>query len=151
MICLSGWSMLWFSVWCGHLILWLSVAECWAHPKLPTTGRHCLWFQSVYFTFWILLHQKLKNNIVPALKLLQPVGFKPWCNVCKWKSVTTILNLAIKCLVQVQLRTEVLRTPSSNRAGFELMISRSWKYISCHWDACYRLPQYIWIKTFAPI
>ena len=29
-----------------------------------------------------------------------------------------------------------IRTPSSTRPGFELLISRSWQYISCHWDAC---------------
>ena len=41
------------------------------------------------------------------------------------------------CLVQVQLRTEVLRTPSLTRLGFNLTTtSRSWQYISCHWDAC---------------
>ena len=34
-------------------------------------------------------------------------------------------------LVQVQLRTEVLRTPSSTPLRFELIASRSW-----HWDAC---------------
>ena len=38
-------------------------------------------------------------------------------------------------LVQVQLRTEVhaLLTPSSTQPIFELMTSRSWQYISCHW------------------
>ena len=36
-------------------------------------------------------------------------------------------------LVQVWLRTDVLRTPSSTRAGFELKTSTSWQYISCHW------------------
>ena len=41
------------------------------------------------------------------------------------------------CLVQVRLRTEVPRTPSSARSGLELMTSRSWQYISCHRDACY--------------
>ena len=39
-------------------------------------------------------------------------------------------------LVQVRLRTEVLSTPSSTPPGFELMTSRSWQLISCHWDAC---------------
>ena len=39
-------------------------------------------------------------------------------------------------LVQVRLRTEVPCTPSSTRPGLELMTSRSWQYISCHWDAC---------------
>ena len=39
-------------------------------------------------------------------------------------------------LVQVRLRTEVLRTPRSTRPGFKLMTSRSWQYISCHWDSC---------------
>ena len=38
------------------------------------------------------------------------------------------------CFVQVRLRTEVLHTPSSTQVGFELMTSRSWQYISCHWD-----------------
>ena len=33
-------------------------------------------------------------------------------------------------------RTEVLPTPSSTWPGFELMTSRSWQYIWCHWDAC---------------
>ena len=32
--------------------------------------------------------------------------------------------------------TEVLRTPSSTQSGFELMTSRSWQYIPCHWVAC---------------
>ena len=40
-------------------------------------------------------------------------------------------------LAQVPLRAEVLRTPSSTWVGFELMTSRSWQYISCHWDACF--------------
>ena len=39
-------------------------------------------------------------------------------------------------LDQVWLRTEVLRTPSSTRPGFELMTSRSWQNVSYHWDAC---------------
>ena len=39
-------------------------------------------------------------------------------------------------LVQVRLRAEVLRNPSSTRPRFELMTSRLWQYISCHWDAC---------------
>ena len=39
-------------------------------------------------------------------------------------------------LVQVRIRTEGLSTPSSTWPGFKLMISRSWPYISCHWDAC---------------
>ena len=71
-------------------------------------------------------------------------GSNPWPldheqNVsCPWYPSHQILFL-----VQVQLRTEVLHTPSSTRLGFELMISRSWWYfflkwwyISCHWDAC---------------
>ena len=39
-------------------------------------------------------------------------------------------------LVQVRLRTDIPCTPSSIRLGFELMTSRSWRYTSCHWDAC---------------
>ena len=37
---------------------------------------------------------------------------------------------------QVRLRTEALRTQSLTQLGFKLMTSRSWQYISCHWDAC---------------
>ena len=39
-------------------------------------------------------------------------------------------------LAQVWVNTEALRTSSSTRPGFKLMTSRSWQYISCHWDAC---------------
>ena len=39
-------------------------------------------------------------------------------------------------LVPVWCRTEVLCTPNSTRPGSELMTSRSWQYISCHWDTC---------------
>ena len=39
-------------------------------------------------------------------------------------------------LIQVWLRTEVPSTPSLTRPGFELMTSRSWLYISCHWGVC---------------
>ena len=39
-------------------------------------------------------------------------------------------------LVQVRLRTKVLLIPNSTRPGFELMTSKSWMYISCHWDTC---------------
>ena len=39
-------------------------------------------------------------------------------------------------LVEVRLRIEVLRASSSIQMGFELMTSRSWQYISCHWDSC---------------
>ena len=43
---------------------------------------------------------------------------------------------SIILFVQVRLRTAVLRTLSLTRLGFELMTSRSWQHISCHWDAC---------------
>ena len=40
--------------------------------------------------------------------------------------------------VQVRLRTEVLRTPSSTQLGFKLIItSRSWRYIWCPPDTCF--------------
>ena len=47
-----------------------------------------------------------------------------------------VMTINFICLVQVRLRTEVLRSSSSTRPGFELMTSRLWQYISCHWDAC---------------
>ena len=34
-------------------------------------------------------------------------------------------------------KQEVLRYPNSTWLGFELVTSRSWQYISCHWDACF--------------
>ena len=48
----------------------------------------------------------------------------------KWKWIFWVL---------VRLWTEVLRTQSSTQLGFELVTSRSWQYISCHWDACSNL------------
>ena len=54
-------------------------------------------------------------------------------------------SLSLINLVQVWLRTEVLRTPSSTRAGFKLMTSRSWQYISCHWNVC---PNHLAISDF---
>ena len=62
------------------------------------------------------------------------------CRTCtsQWSGLMIVHGLSYKLifLVQVQLRTEVLCTPSSTRSGFELMTSRSWQYIPCHWDAC---------------
>ena len=46
------------------------------------------------------------------------------------------MKLKTMFLDQVRLRTEVLCIQSSTQPGFELMTSRSWQYISCHWDAC---------------
>ena len=43
----------------------------------------------------------------------------------------------ILCLAQVRLRAEVPCITSSARLGLELMTSRSWQYISCHWHTCY--------------
>ena len=58
------------------------------------------------------------------------------CSVVLYVMKTqTLLSLKI-FLVQVRLRTEVLRIPSSTRPGFEPMTFRSWQYIPCHWDAC---------------
>ena len=51
-------------------------------------------------------------------------------------------------LVQVWLRTEVLCTPSSTQSGFELMTSRSWQHIPCHWDAC---SNHLAIKNFLQV
>ena len=45
-----------------------------------------------------------------------------------------LMHWQLICLVQVRLWTEVPRTLSSARSGLELMTSRSWQYISCHWD-----------------
>ena len=47
------------------------------------------------------------------------------CILSDIMSKATPYILACYVLVQVRLRTEVLRTPSSTRAGFELMTSRS--------------------------
>ena len=62
-----------------------------------------------------------------------------WC-ICmpfiREKTRWTYYNKSNIFLVQVRLRTEVLRTLSLTRLGFKLMTSRSWQYIPCHWDAC---------------
>ena len=51
------------------------------------------------------------------------------------RSIYSFLNIIF--LNQVRLiRTEVARTPSSTRQGFKSMITRSWQYISCHWETC---------------
>ena len=58
--------------------------------------------------------------------------------------------LRLLFLVQVRLRTEVLRTPNSTWLGFELLTSRSWQYIPCHWDACSNhssINDFPWLKT----
>ena len=44
-------------------------------------------------------------------------------------------TIQIVFLVQVRLRAEVTMHPISTLPGFKLMTSRSWQYISCHWDA----------------
>ena len=46
------------------------------------------------------------------------------------------VNFVLMFFAQVRLRKEVLRTPSLTRLGFELMTSRSWQHISCHWYPC---------------
>ena len=51
-----------------------------------------------------------------------------------WHKISLWLHSSFLLLVQVRLRTEVSSTPSSTRPGFELMTSRSWQYIPCHWD-----------------
>ena len=58
-------------------------------------------------------------------------------NVCAalptlWETWVVMSCVCIIFFDQVQLRTEVLRTPSSTRLGFELMTSISWQYISIH-------------------
>ena len=67
-------------------------------------------------TFYRLIQHGLFYNMV--LRCVLPFFFFLWA------------------LVQIQLRTEVLCTPSLTRPGFELMTSRSWQYILCHRDTC---------------
>ena len=74
------------------------------------------------FLSWIHVLLQRKHFIYQCYQYM-----KAFC-VCK-----SIYNLF---LFQVRLRTEVLCTPSSTQMDFEFMISRSWQYMSCHWDAC---------------
>ena len=57
------------------------------------------------------------------------------CTVLTWLKQKKS-SVVIIFVVQVRLGTEVLGTPSLTQLGFKLMTSRSWQYISCHWDAC---------------
>ena len=55
-------------------------------------------------------------------------------------------------MIQVRLRIEVPRTLSSTQSGLELMTSRSWQYISCHWDACSKhCSNHYAISDFQPV
>ena len=69
--------------------------------------------------------KKYCHIILRGLKWLQMHGLSDW-----------LMHSQLIVLVQVRFRTEVLRTQSSTWQGFELMASRSWQVISCHWDAC---------------
>ena len=74
-------------------------------------------------------------------------------------TLSDIINQAtpfiLSYLVQVKLSTEILFTQCLTRQGFQLITSRSWHYISCHWDTCTNhsaisnfkrnvLPHYLW-------
>ena len=48
----------------------------------------------------------------------------------------------------LRLRTEVLSIPSSTRLGFELMTSKSWQSIPCHWGACSNYSNWYFLKYF---
>ena len=55
-----------------------------------------------------------------------------------WKQIHLyiVTCIVLYFFVQIRLRTDVLRIPSSIERGFELMTSKSWRCISCHWDSC---------------
>ena len=50
---------------------------------------------------------------------------------CHMSCHDSSINIVV---VQVQLRTEVPSTPRSTQSWLELMTSRPWQYILCHWD-----------------
>ena len=79
------------------------------------------------------------SGVKTSLKYLDLV--KKWINEVKLmlSDVPFFHSLHLKfyiiyihILVQVRLATEVLRTPSLTRPGFELMTSRSWQYTPVH-------------------
>ena len=108
-------------------------------PFYLRTDDYCFYWESTYLstpTSWVAV---CKGTTLMALSTA--VCYKVLTVLSSnIKALLCSLVLRMHCkqrifLVQVRLRTEVLRTPSSIRPGFELMTSRLWQYISCHWDA----------------
>ena len=100
-----------------HLSMEQLCANKWSFfaPSFVETHEHEFCFYSIYIHSKCIVYQK--EAVYLYKSKLSDVIF-------------------VFFFVQVRLRTEVLRTPSSIRARFELMTSRSWQYIPCHWDAC---------------
>ena len=80
---------------------------------------------------------------VPRIRSSTQPGFelttsRPWQYIsCHWPTCSNhsvISDYKKIFFVQVQLKKEVLRTPSSTQPRFKLITSRSWQYISCHWE-----------------
>ena len=78
---------------------------------------------------WALYHLQCQN-IFDLQKLME-------LNPSQVAHNGAVMDVLCCCfMVQVWLKTEVLHSPSLTWPGFELMTSRSWQYLSCHWDAC---------------
>ena len=96
----------------------------------------CMYFES-YITCQISFkYYSQQGMAIPYQKLclysLLKTKNMPWS--AYWKGGYQKVLFLVQ--VHVQLRTEILRTSSLTQSGFELMTSRSWQYIPCHWDAC---------------
>ena len=85
-------------------------------------GRNYYWFH------FMSLGAECSNNLIRMER--HKMMWESFNHMRKAYTITYI------CLVQVRLRAKVLRTPISTRPWFELITSRSWQYISRHWDAC---------------
>ena len=90
------------------------------HCNLTTSGACTCVFLSVLRISW---HQLIWTAFSISEMMMD--------NTKRWKCFIYKV-----WLVQVWLRTEVLHTSSSTQPRFKRMTSRSWQYISCHWDAC---------------
>ena len=100
-------------------IVCLYEGSSWHRPQSFDKQIYSDWMGWLIGKIYGLTHHKYRTEF--QIKPKQPPKYRR-------------IFIFIYFLVKVRLRTEVLCTPSLARAGFELMTSRSWQCISCHWD-----------------
>ena len=127
--CLSVWKSICLTGTCNWNIT--CQVDKWIQIYLSISKMTCPGLASVQAILWALPFICVLLYCCPDLsKLLSQVYSDGSGNLGSLGSNKVFF------LVQVRLGTEVLCTPSSTWQGFELMTSRSWQYISCHWAAC---------------
>ena len=102
----------------------LNIAQFAQMLNVPKVASSWFFLSRAYST------RKYKKQICPKMRLSSKGGF------CRWTINRRTSNFEMLFLVQVWLRAEKYYTPCSTWQGFELMTSRSWQCISCHYNAC---------------